>query len=724
MPTSSELLTQAEVCLQDGRLSEAESNLGQLALAVPHPAAWCNLMGRLELLRKRFAPALPWLDQAVQAAPQLAAAWSNRGSALFFLGRKAEAGENYRQALSLDPSLLAPAVNLSHILRAEKKLPEAEILLRQTLRYHPRDPTVLHTLSGILYEQDAEDEPTALLHLALAERPAFIEASVQLASHLLKKGRLADAEATMRAALERTPKSPTGWVLLGKILRVSVRIREAESCFRQALAIDPDHADALCHLGVLLFQQGLASVAAPFLLRAHAKYPQQAEPCVGLGLIALESGAVDEGIGLLRQAIALAPGEAIYLSGLLFSESLHGTRSPAEILVEARTWEGRLTGVRRLSPRRPRRDRPVRVGYVSADFRKHAISFFVAPVFAAHDPTRVEVFAYGSVAAPDEVTARLRAMVPNWHSIHALSDQQAAELIHAHEIDILVDLGGHTRNSRLAVLARRPAPIQASWIGYFASTGLSTVDYWITDVVIHPASDSEAATETIWRLPRCWVSYQPPGDAPLPSFESERSFTFGSFNRFGKFSHATVQLWARILLAIPGTRLLLKNAGVQDPVAREQLARSFAAYGVDAERLVFVGRTASFSDHLGLYARVDVALDTFPMNGATTSCDALWMGVPLVALAGSTYGSRMSASMLSALGRPEWIATTADQYVATAISLHAELATLSSSERLARRQTLRAQMAASSLCDGASLARALEDAYANMVSLRRRDGCP
>jgi protein O-GlcNAc transferase len=357
----------------------------------------------------------------------------------------------------------------------------------------------------------------------------------------------------------------------------------------------------------------------------------------------------------------------------------------------------------------------LRIGYLSPDFCHHAVAYFFEPVLAAHDRARVEIFCYANVLTPDVVTQRLRALAEHWRDIAPLSDEQATQVIRADRLDLLVDMAGHTARHRLLVFARRAAPHQLTWLGYPNTTGLTTMDYRLTDSISDPLGTTDSLhTERLVRMPGPFSVYQPPDDAPpvgfLPALALNAPITFGCFNNFAKITPEIIALWCRLLLVVPSARLMLKSRGLGDVDTARRIHELFAAGGVSPERVVLDGRELSVSAHLALYHQVDVALDAFPYNGATTTCEALWMGVPVVTLAGATHVSRVGASLLTHLGAQDWIATTSDDYLAIARRLVADLLALS---RI--RAGLRERMRVSALCDAVGFTRALETTYAGLI---------
>jgi predicted O-linked N-acetylglucosamine transferase (SPINDLY family) len=360
------------------------------------------------------------------------------------------------------------------------------------------------------------------------------------------------------------------------------------------------------------------------------------------------------------------------------------------------------------------------VGYVSPHLRSSVVNFFFEPLLSAHDRSRFEVFCYASFleSRADGVTRRLRGIAEHWRFVGDKDDAGLARLVREDGIDILVDLAGHTSNNRLKAFTYRPAPIQASYLGFFAGTGLAAMDYWITDEVLHPQDTPELSSESIYRLPRCWVCYQPPEQAPgvSPGPNADDQVVFGSFSHLSKLTPEVVKTWSWILQSLPGSRLLLMAKALRDPVVRGRLEGGFAEHGISPERLL-LRHGAPYAQYFATYAEVDVVLDPFPRTGGTTTAEALWMGVPVVTLAGKRYVERISASKLTAVGLLDLIAHSREEYVEKAVSLARD-----ADLRRALRAGLRDRMARSPLCDGPGLARAMESAYRTMWARYRSGG--
>lgn len=502
-----------------------------------------------------------------------------------------------------------------------------------------------------------------------------------------------------RAALAQEADFSEAWTGLGNMYFNLLELQAAEQAFRQALASRPALAHPHCYLTPPDARNG---IPAPAIWRAYVY------TCLGRTLRKL--GRLDEALDSLREALRLRPDDATAHANLLFLMSYHVLCPPAETLAAHRAWDeahgvaGRAA--RFVHERAGDADKRLRIGYVSPHLCRHVVNYFFEPLLAHHDPGAVEVYCYAEVAQPDAITARLQSHAHHWRSTVGMSNEQVAAMIHEDAIDILVDLAGYTTSSRLKVFTYKPAPIQATYLGYCNTTGLEAMDYWITDEALHPPDTEELAAETLYRLPRCWLCYQPAPHAPSVIVPPERPVTFGCLNDLSKVSPEVVALWSAILSAVPDSRLLLKTWLLSSDKMRARVRAQFAAHGIDGERLVLLPQT---EDYLGVYHDIDIALDPFPRTGGATTADALWMGVPVITLAGRRYIDRQGVSLLRAVGLDELIASSPQDYVNKAVALASD-----GGRRRRLRAGQRERMAASPLCDGRGLAQAIEAAYRDM----------
>ena len=420
-------------------------------------------------------------------------------------------------------------------------------------------------------------------------------------------------------------------------------------------------------------------------------------------------GRTAEALRCFQQACGKQPEFAAAHSNLLLAMHYDPAKSPEEIFAEHRKTPHASVEPARSHSNDPTPDRRLRIGYLSPDFRSHSVAFFFEPVIEAHDRAAFEVTCYSNVPRPDHATLRFERLADRWRNVRGLGDEAAAALIRADGIDILIDLAGHTGENRLDVMARKPAPVAVTWLGYPDTTGLPQIDYRITDAWADPPGASERFhTEELVRLPGGFLCYMKPRDVAgcgLPPCERTGHITFGSFNNFSKLNPQVAEVWSAILDRVPGSRLLLKSKALGDQGARQRARELFR--GRDGVELL--ARNPSVRQHLEIYGRVDIALDPFPYNGTTTTCEALWMGVPVVALAGRRHAGRASLSLLASLGLEELIAESVEDYARIAAGLAGDPARLRE-----LRATLRRRMAESRLTDAQTFTRVLESAYRTM----------
>src|SRR5579871_1378177 len=571
--------------------------------------------------------------------------------------------------------------NVAKSLFGRGQLDLAAKCYREAIGLEPAQAEIHFHLGNVLFVQGNIDQAGDSYREAIRLNPDYAEAHLNRANVLRPQGKLDDAVAAYRAAIKLVPGYAKAHTNLGVTLQEQGRLTEAVAAGRHAIALQPDLAEAHSNLAVAMWHQG-----------------KLAEAAAGL-----------------RRAIALQPDQARAFSFLLFCLQYDDT------LTDDLFAEHRAFGARFGHPLPPHaayandRDpnRRLRIGYVSPDFRWHSVAFFVEPLFQEHDREVVEVFCYADARLPDGATAHLRGLVEHWVDSAWLPHDALAERIRNDGIDILVDLTGHTANNRMPVFARKPAPIQVTWLGYPNTTGLAAMDYRLVDAVTDPPGEADAAaTETLLRLDGGFLCYGGVGGGPEPTEPpclSTGAVTFGSFNNPAKLSGATYDAWATLLARLPQARLLLKGSPFGDPDTRAMYLARFAERGVSADRLELMPRLPAPDVHFSIYNQVDIALDPFPYNGTTTTCEALWMGVPVVTLRGNRHAGRVGASLLTQIGLTEFIAHSIEDYVATAVALAQDPARLA-----ALRRALRPRMQASPLCDARAFARKMEAAFRMM----------
>jgi predicted O-linked N-acetylglucosamine transferase (SPINDLY family) len=698
------------------------------------PEAWSMLSNALRQAG-RFGEALDAAREAQRMDPWFGDGHLNAGVALHQLGQLAEAAMCYVAASTVATSRRAALGNLKVAL-ADPRLVALGAVTPATSA--PAAPSTLARLRRLL---EAPDDVAALEALGRSERDdkrlptaiALLERAAQLAPNALRwlelgalaceLGRIEQAQRRLLAAFEAVPSKDTPdataerfaayrrfatWIVGEARLRVSSPAWHAifEAC--------PDDDLALVNLGVTLQRQGYPTLATRLAERAIALRPRSVAAHVNLGSALADLGRFQDAHAAYRRVLELDPSFTGAASNALFCLHFEPSVTPERLLAEhlafARRFADPLAPVARRAPRSRDPGRRLRVGYVSPDLRRHPVGFFLEPVLAQHDPEGFEIYCYSDALRPDETTARLGGLAARFVDSAKWPDARLAEQIAEDEVDILVDLAGHTARNRLLVFARRPSPIQVSWLGYFDTTGLAAIDYRIADEHSLPPEFERQFVERVVRLPRssnCFL--HPPAPEPTPPPCLERGFvTFGCFNNPAKLTREVVATFARILRGSDASRLLLEYSGFDDPGLGERFRGWLGEEGIGPERVDLIGHLP-LQRFLASFAQVDIALDPFPYSGETTALHTLWMGVPLVAIEGPTLVQRLASRVLRVAGLDGWVARTPDEYVRLALGLAADRAGLAS-----WRASLRAGLEASPLFDHRGVTRELEAAYREM----------
>ena len=676
-PSNPDALYLLGVVAHQGGIHESAVQLIEEAIRLsPSNPHFHNDLGEAYRALRRPEEALTSYDKALAIKPDYADALDNRGLALQELKRYPEALASYDKALAIEPDFAEALNNRGNALQELKRYHEALASYDKALAIKPDFAKAANNRGVALEELGRYEEALASYDWTLAIKPDYAEALDNRGNALQELNRYQEALASYDKALAIKPDFPNALLNRGNTFRYMGRIRDAEASFRQVLAIKPDEA-------------------------AHNN----------LGSVLQNSGRLPEAIQSYRRAMALKPDFSEAHSNLIFAMDLSAAYSMEEQQEERRRWyeqHGRkLSPEIRAHQNVPDPDRRLRVGYVSADFRTHSAYYACSPVILSHDRTAFEIYCYSGVKREDGATARLKQAVQNWRSTLGASDDALAEQIRADRIDILVDLSGHTAGNRLLVFARKPAPVQITAWGHVTGTGLKTMDYLLADPVVLQKQHRHLFAEEVIDLP-CALCYQAPEYAPpvqpLPA-NSGRPFTFGCINRVEKISDSCIELWSKILAAAPGAELVIKHTSLQDAMVQEILRYRFSTFGMEPERVRMLG-ASPHAEHLKIYHEIDVGLDTFPNNGGMSTAEALWMGVPIVAMPGEGPGSRSSAAILTAVGLESWVAHDAAEYVRIAGKAAADTASLA-----ALRQRIRPMMVASAFADPGRYTAAVERAY-------------
>jgi protein O-GlcNAc transferase len=703
------------------RQRRAAAKLGQRGdTAAMGPAGATDLLAAGVKLHQtgRLADAEVFYRRALAAPDSNADALYLLGLLAHQTGRNDSALELIRQAIQRNARNANYFYTLGIVLHAQGSFDEAILAYRTAISIKPDYAKVYCNLGNALKDQGKRDEAIAAYRQAIDIKPDYAEAHSNLGVALNERGDLNAAAVAFRRAISIKPDLAEAYCNLGNALKEQGKRDEAIAAYRQAIAIKPDYAEAYSNLGAALNEQGNLDAAIVVCRQAISIKPDLAEAYCNLGNALKEQGKRDEAIAAYRQAISIKPDYAEVHSGLLFCLNYDDKLTANSIFAAHREWNERHGHyVARPSAYANAREpkRRLRIGYVSPDFCAHSVAYFLVPLLRAHDHAAVEVFCYAEVARPDAVTETLRGFADHWLVTVGMSDDALAQRISEDRIDILIDLAGHTGKNRLRVFARKPAPVQATWLGYPNTTGLDTIDYRLVDAVTDPEGTSDAlASEKLMRLEGGFLCYAPEADAPVPLPPPSLTLTsgvvtFGSFNNPVKLSAATLDCWAALLVRRPTTRLLLKGRAFTDSASRALFLARLGERGVASERIKLMPHLAGAAAHLSAYHQVDIALDPFPYNGTTTTCEALWMGVPVVVRRGDRHAGRVGVSLLGQIGLTDLIAGSAEEYVEIALALADDLG-----RRNELRQSLRPRLAASPLCDAGAFARKMEAAFRSM----------
>ena len=660
-----------------GRLEEAQAACRQRLATNPTEHAAMHLLGVILCRQKRFDEGLPWLAESVSLNPRAA---------------------DYR-------------VNYGIALNEAERWGESEPVLRSLLSDIPDHPLALLNLGNSLHSQGRSQEAVALYLRSLELNPTYHDARVNLAVALKSLGRHDQAAAELRSALGVAPTHRQALFEQGRLLADQKRYPEAEQVLRRLISIDPSHHQAMYCLGIVLSDQGnwpQATEAYAEVVRMRPDLPEAyqamavtlrycnriTESIVALekalqlrpdftlalqsyGSVLAEAGRIEEGIEVWRRSLQIDPRQPDLRSNIVYTLSMVDGVTRADLWREHRAWaehhakhasEATRPAKAPISSASDRRK--IRIGYISPDLRLHSVCYFLIPLLQSHEKGRFEIFCYSDVSNPDQTTSEVRRLSDQWRDVRGKPSDQVHRLIQEDQIDILIDLAGHTMGNRMELFGLRVAPMQASWLGYPETTGLPTVDFKIADRVVYPESENgKYSSERILRLPNGYHCYLAPPGCPdisdLPARDNGY-ITFGSFSSLAKLTPATVGLWSEVLKQVPDSKLLLKARQLADPTIRDRYCSMFAACGIPRSRLRLELAIAETTEHLGFYKEIDLALDTYPYNGTTTLCEGLWMGVPPVSLCGPVPASRVGSSLLHSLGLGDWVAQTPEEFVAIA----------------------------------------------------------
>lgn len=597
--------------------------------------------------------------------------WWSKGIEYHQAGDLVQAEACYRRVTRHMPEYVFSLNNLGLLCNTLKRFNDAEQLCRKAIKLQPNYIAAYINLSNTLMSLGNLLEAEKLTRQALSMQPDSIEALCTLGNILTASGRMREAETFLRQALTLKPDSLEIRISLGNVLTQTARFDEAEMTYQSVLRSHPDYVDALNNLGNVLISLNKLHEAKAVLLQAISCQPSNIHALLNLGMVFSSLGQHNAAEARYREALKYKPDFLEAISNLLFMHHYLGEN--LAIAMQDALQYGSLVQAKAKpfshTPPATNLSRRLRVGLVSGDLLNHPVGYFLDGVIPFLNTDEVELFVYSAFFREDDLTQRLKEAIPNWRTVVELTDEKLAQLIYSDSIDILIDLSGHTARTRLPMFAWKPAPIQVTWLGYFATTGLTAMDYILGDSINLPKEEANHFIETPWQLPDCYLSFTPP-DLPievnhLPALTSDM-ITFGCCNTLKKMTPIVVECWAKILHGVPNSRLFLKCSALADPDMCQTVLEQFAQQHIAPQQLILEG-PSSRDNYFAAYHKIDIALDPFPYPGVTTTVEGLWMGVPIITLKGNSFLSHQGESILTNAALTDWIANDIEEYIAKAI---------------------------------------------------------
>lgn len=687
--------------------SKAKSYLNELSIAQSQ-----NIEKQvIELFNEqKYDQALLLAKHSVEKDANYAFGWKTIGTIESMMENYSSALVHLKKALTLNENDINALSNLGVVLKKLDKLQEAEACYREAIRIKPDYAAAYNNLSLVLQALGKLEEAQACCLEAISLKPDYAEAYTNLGNILHDLNRLEEAEAYCRKATDLKPDYAEAYINLGNVLNDLNRLEEAEAYCRKAIELKPNYAEAYNNLGAVLKNLGRLEEADKNFREAIRLKPDYAEAYSYFGDVLRDLGRLDEADINYREAIRLKPDFIEAHSSLLFMLSYVESLPIESMLEDARSYGlkvSRMSEPKFTSWRDGKEHTKLRIGFVSGDFKNHPVGYFIEGLLYHFDKSRFDLIAFPTVSKLDKLTSRIKPMFEEWLPICTKSDFDAARLIHQKNIDILIDLSGHTPYNRLSVFAYKPAQIQVSWLGYFATTGLPEMDYILGDPYSIPENEQNHFTEKVWNLPETRLCFTPPSEnidiLPLPALKNAY-VTFGNFSNLTKINEAVIKTWSTILKHVPNSKLFLKSKQLSSQKAVLDIQNQFANHGITKNRLILEG-TSSRVEYLKSYNKIDMVLDTFPFPGGTTSSESLWMGVPVLTLAGDRLISHQGESIAYNTQQSEWIANSLTDYINKAVDFASDIESLST-----LRSNLRDRLPHTPLFNSNQFAKNFEDA--------------
>lgn len=665
---------------QSGKLQEAAQIYNKIIQTNPYHSDAIHLLGVVANQTGEYATAETLITRAIQITPDSSLYYYNLAKTLKAQGKTEKAISCYQKAVDFNPDDSEAYLALGNSYQLLKQTDEALICFQKAIQIKPDYAEAYNNIGTILKDQGKFDKALSYYYKALEYKPTDYEVLNNLGIALKSQGKL----------------------------------RDAISCYEKAIVLKPDYAEVYNNIGIAFKDEGRLSDAIECYKKTILLKPELFEAYNNMGVALKDQGRIEEAITYYHDALKLKPDYVSAHSNLLYGLHHLETIDPVQLFEQHKLWAD--IHAASFSNKMPSYDNSkreahrLRIGYVSPDFRTHSVAYFMESILKTHDRKNFEIFCYSDVAIRDETTTFFKHLADYWRDISGIPDEDAVEYIIKDQIDILVDLAGHTARNRMLLFARKPAPLQITYLGYPNTTGLKTIDYRLTDYLADPPHKTDHLyTEKLIRMPHSFLCYTPykksPAVSNLPA-EQAGFITFGSFNNRAKITPCVVKTWAQILKTVSNSRLYLKSKSFSDGITQEMLRDMFVNNGVLPERIKFLTHTPTTYSHLESYNSIDIGLDTFPYNGTTTTCEALWMGVPVIVLSGDFHVSRVGVSLLTNVGLKELISNSLNDYTKIAVDL------AENKQRLKQiRAGLRSKMTQSSLMDTKLFIKSLENIY-------------
>lgn len=627
-------------------------------------------------------------------------------------GNYAQALGYYREVIFINPHHICAHFNTGVLLLRFRDWDLALHHFLELSRITPHLPYIDANIASLYSKKNLHKKALHYFLRAIIHDVDSHQIHALIGATYYQLGNLVNAIKHYQAALIQYPNNPEVQNNIGLTYLSLGEIEKAINHLEKAIRLKKNFNQAHNNLGIAYRENCQLFQAEHEFINALALVPNNADTTNNLGTVYLDQGRVSKAEEHFRQALNLNPEHVLAHSNLLLTLNYDNRYDPVTIFQFHKDWAVRHTNglrIRTLRGARCTSSGRLKIGYVSPDFRSHPVAYLIEPIIAAHNRNNFDIYCYYNASYSDLNTERLRKNVSYWRSIFGLNDETAAELIERDGIDILVDLAGHTCGHRLTLMAMKPAPVQITYLGYPNTTGIPNIEFRITDTIADPKGSEKYFVENLIRLPRCFLCYQPPLGAPSTArqyFRDPNRLIFGSFNHAAKITSEVVKAWCEILSRVPNSILKLKNRSLKDVATREYVGQLFQNHNVETNRIVFLDWTSDIKDHFSAYDDIDVALDTFPYNGTTTTFEALWMGVPVITLSGNSHASRVGHSILASLGHGHLVTFSTSEYIDKAV----DLANDSQQINLYRR-TLRSKLTNSLLMDNKNMASCIENAY-------------